>query len=183
MSNVPPIPQAPPPQNAGPKPTEPREGRYKAKAASPDGTGAPHEFGKSKNGVPELLVHLYLADLQKTYVSPLYFSTEAAPYSEERLRALGCTDLTTLAGIDTNEVDVELKYEQYDGKWRIRCQILSGGGVFHTSNPMPGGGKEFFANVTATLGRPPNLTGPAPAGGAGGGTGGNGTSTGGKPPF
>jgi len=173
MSNTPPVPQAPT-QSPTAKPTDPKEGRYKAKAVTPDATGAPHEFGKSKQGTPELLVHLFLPDLQRTYVSPLYFSADAAPYSEERLRALGCADITTLAGIDANEVDVELKYEFYDGKWRMKCQILSGGGVFHTSNPMPGGGKEFAANIQATLGRPVNLGG-APATGNGSGAP--------KPPF
>lgn len=155
MSNTPLVPQAP----AATKPTEPKEGRYKAKAATPDASGAPHEFGKSTSGKPELLVHLFVPDLQRTFVSPLYFSPDAAPYSEERLRALGCTDITTLAGIDSNEVDVEVKYEFYDGKWRIRVQILSGGGVFHTSNPLPGGGKEFAALIQASTGRAPNLSG------------------------
>ncbi len=175
MSNTPPVPQAPAAPNPTTKPTEPKEGTYKAKAATPDATGAPHEFGKSSSGKPELLVHLFLPDLQRTYVSPLYFSTEAAPYSEERLRALGCTDLSTLAGIDANEVNVELKYEFYDGKWRTRVQVLSGGGVFHTSNPIPGGGKEFAALVQATLGRPGLPSAPA----------GNGSAPGGppKPPF
>lgn len=175
-SAVPPIPQAPQ-SPLPPKPTDVKEGRYKAKAATPDATGAPHEFGKSRHQVPELLVHLYLPDLQRTYVSPLYFSADAAPYSEERLRALGCTDIATLRGIDTNEVDVEVKYEAFEGKWRIRVQILSGGGVFHTSNPMQGGGKEFAATIQATLGRPPNLGEPgaaAPANGGGGSP---------KPPF
>jgi hypothetical protein len=159
MSNVPPIPQAPPAPPQTTKPTDPKEGRYKAKAATPDPTGTPHEFGRSKNGNPELLVHVFLPELQRTYVTVLYFSKEAAPYSEERLRALGCVDLTTLAGIDANEVDVELRYEWYDGSWRTRVQILSGGGVFHTSSPMQGGGKEFAAIVAATLGRPANLAG------------------------
>jgi hypothetical protein len=179
MSNIPPIPQAPPPPSPAAKPTEPKEGRYKAKAVPPDPSGAPHEFGKSKNNTPELLVHLYVPDLQRTYVSPLYVSTDAAPYSEERLRALGCTDLATLAGIDSNEVDVEIRHEQFEGKWRIRVQILSGGGVFHTSNPVPGGGKEFAALVHATLGRPSNLTGQA--GAANGASPGSGNGP--KPPF
>lgn len=172
--NTPPVP--PPPPAAAPiaRPTEPKEGRYKAKAATPDVSGAPHEFGKSKNGIPELLVHLFLPQLERTYVSPMYFSTEAAPYSEERLRALGCSDLSTLAGIDTNEVDVELKHEWYDGKWRTRVQVLSGGGVFHTSNPVPGGGKEFAALVSSTIGRPANLNGQSSNGAAGGAP---------KPPF
>lgn len=171
MSNTPPMPPAPqgPTQ---PKPTDPKEGRYKAKAATPDGAGAPHEFGKSSQGTPELLVHLFLADLQKTYVSPLYFSREAAPYSEERLKALGCTDIATLAGIDTNEVDVELKYDWYDGSWRLKCQILSGGGVFHSSNPIASG-KEFAAQVALLTGRAPLTGGP-----------GNGAPPAGqKPPF
>jgi hypothetical protein len=159
MSNVPPIPQAS--QPTVPKPTDPKEGRYKAKAAAPDPAGAPHEFGKSTNGTPELLLHLFFPELGRTFVSPLYFSSAAAPYSEERLRALGCKDLATLSGVDTNEVDAEIRYEWYDGSWRIKVQILSGGGVFHTSNPMQGGGKEFAATVQAMLGRPSNLGGGA----------------------
>jgi hypothetical protein len=175
--NVPPIPQAPvaPPQTA--KPADPKEGRYKAKAVTPDATGAPHEFSRSKNGNPELLVHLFLPELQRTFVSPMYFSKDAATYSEERLRALGCTDITTLAGIDSNEVDVELKHEWYDGKWRTRVQVLSGGGVFHSNNPMQGGGKEFAAVAAANMGRPINL------GGADSTSGGGTASSGTKPPF
>lgn len=173
MSNVPPIPQAPQAPSPTAKPIDPKEGRYKAKAAPPEGGDKPHlphEFGLSKQNTPELLVHLYVPDLQHTFVSPLYFSKEAAPYSEERLRALGCTDLTTLAGIDSNEVDVEVKYDWYDGSWRMKVQIISGGGVFHTSNPVAGGGKEFAAIVAATLGRAPNLAGgdASSANGAGG---------------
>lgn len=183
MSNIPPVPQAPPPPSATPtsaKPTDPKEGRYKGKAVTPDPSGcAPHEFGTSKNGKPELLVHLYLPELQKEYVTVLYFSKEAGPYSEERLRALGCTDLATLAGIDTNEVYVELKYEWFDGSWRTRVQILSGGGVFHTNAPMAGGGKEFAAIAAATLGRQVNL---GPSDGSVGGAGGTNGGTP-KPPF
>ena len=160
--NVPPIPQAPQAAQTE-RPTEPKEGRYKARAAKPENTaGAPHEFGRSSNGNPELLVHLYLPALARTFVSPMYFSKDAAQYSEDRLRALGCTDVTTLAGIDANEVDVELRHEFYDGRWRVRVQVLSGGGVFHTSNPMQGGGKEFAAVCQATLGRPINLSGASP---------------------
>ena len=49
--------------------------------------------------------------------------------------------------------------------------------MLHTSNPMPGGGKEFAANIQATLGRPANLggTGAPTTNGAGGGNP--------KPPF
>jgi hypothetical protein len=178
MSNTPPVPQPPPPQPPPQtaKPTDPKEGRYKARAAAPDPTGAPHEFGRSTNQTPELLVHLFFPELQRTFVTPLYFSVSAAPFSEERLRALGCTDLSTLAGIDSNEVDAEIRYDWYDGAWKMKVQILSGGGVFHTSNPM--GGKDFAANVQAMLGRKPNL---------GGESGGSSSSSNGgsapKPPF
>jgi hypothetical protein len=174
MSNTPPVPQAP---QASPttKPTDPKEGRYKGKAVAPDASGAPHEFGKSRNNTPELLVHLYVPDLGRTFVSPLYFSADSASFSEDRLRALGCADITTLAGIDTNEVDIEIKYDFYNGDWKLKVQIISGGGVFHTSNRMEGGGKEFAANIQATLGRPVNLGGKPVAGASGGGTP--------KPPF
>lgn len=164
MNSPPPIPQAP---QLGPKPTEPREGNYKARAVAPDAAGAPHEFGRSKSGVPELLVHMFLPDLGKTYVSPLYFSTGAATYSEERLRSLGCRDIVTLAGIDSNEVIVSLSYESFEGKWRLRVQILSGSGVFHSSDPITG--KEFDALLKTTLGRS------ALSGG--------GSTNGSKPPF
>jgi hypothetical protein len=127
---------------------------------TPDATGAPHEFGRSKQGTPELLVHLYLPELGRTYVSPMYFSPEAAPYSEERLRTLGCISIETLAGIDANEVEVDVKHEWYEGRWRLRVEVVAAGGVFHTSNPMQGGGKEFAATAATMLGRPINL-GPA----------------------
>ena len=71
-----------------------------------------------------------------------------------------------------------MKSDWYDGSWRMKVQIISGGGVFHTSNPVAGGGKEFAAIVAATLGRPPNL-----AGGEAGAANGAGGAAAPKPPF
>ena len=107
------------------KPTDPKEGRYRARAVAPGPSTEPHEYGKTKSGIPEMLVHLFLPEVGRTYIVQLFFSRESFPYAEARLRALGCTNIETLAGIDSNEVDVELKYEWHVGKWRTRVHILT----------------------------------------------------------
>ena len=92
------------------------------------------EFGTSSNGNEQIVIDLDVeGDVYSTILS---FSDKARPYSEERLVALGWKgkghplDKTGL----TNEVQVELKEEQYkdqtsgEMKTVTRCQILTNGG-------------------------------------------------------
>jgi len=139
---------------------------FKAKALKPGPGGAPHEYGRRENGMLELLVQLNITEIGLVRTTPLYFSTEAAVYSWERLRALGMKgeSIADLTGIDTNEVDVEARCESYEGKTNVKWQILTGGGTFKTSNPISGA--EFAALLQAGTGK-----------------GGGGAGTGEAPPF
>jgi hypothetical protein len=125
---------------------------FKAKALKPGSDGAPHQYGRRENGNLELLVQLNITEIGLVRTTPLYFSKDAAPYSWERLRALGMKgdNIADLSGIDENEVDVEAKCESYEGKTQVKWQILTGGGTFKTSNPISPA--EFAALLKAGTG-------------------------------
>lgn len=57
----------------------------------------------------------------------LVFGGDAGPYSLDRLRALGWEgdDIRNLDGIDKNDVDVEVQYETFEDKRRMRVQIVT----------------------------------------------------------
>jgi hypothetical protein len=119
------------------------------------------QFGETTNGHPQLaIVMRMLAENQTQDATTfLIFSPESAPYSFDRLRALGWegNDLTNLKGIDKNEVDVRVWTDDYQGKPQVKCEIIGGGRVT-LAKPLS---KEAFAAKVAAL------TG-APVGGAGG---------------
>jgi len=109
----------------------------------------------------------------------LYFSPEAAPYSYERLRALGwqgkgADDVDeTMAGIDTNEVDVRVtqpeNYKASDGTTKMgtsKLEILTGGGKVTIAKKLDAG--TFRARLKAL--------------GGGGGSGGPPAAPKGEPP-
>jgi hypothetical protein len=126
---------------------------FKAKALKPGLNGAPHEFGRRENGNLELLVQLNITEIGLVRTTPLYFTPDAAPYSWERLRALGMKseNIADLTGIDTNEVDVEASCTSFEGKTQVKWQILTGGGTFKTSNPISPA--EFAALLQAGTGK------------------------------
>lgn len=105
------------------------------------------QYGTTTNGHDQIVIDLALSELGETVSTFLIFSDAAAPYAIERLRAMGWIgdDLSDLTGIDQNEVDVEVKYEMYDGKERMRVQILTGGGRVVLQNTMDDKGKKAFA--------------------------------------
>ena len=127
----------------------------KARAVAPQADGySPHQFGENeKTKTLELLIRMNAPALSRTFTTPLYFSTPAAPYSWERLRAMGKEgdDITSLVGIDKNEVDLEIRGEDYEGKFQLKVQILSGGGNFNSSAPL--NPKSFAAKLQATTGK------------------------------
>jgi len=141
---------------------EPKPGVYRG-----HGVEGSEQYGESSNGNPELLIDLVLHELSDRRVTtPLYFSPGAAPYSIERLRALGWegNDLQNLKGIGKNEVAVEIKWDLFEGSWKMKVQISSGAGKFTTAKPQDKA--VWAAKVGAITG--------APTTNAGGGT---------KPPF
>lgn len=137
---------------------------FKGRAIKPGPDGfSPHQYGKTEKGNLELLIHLNIPEVGFIRTTPLYFSGPAAPYSWERLHALGKEgdDITNLEGIDKNEVDIEARGDTFEGKFNVKWQILTGGGQFKTANPIAP--KEFAALLKASTG---TGAGPNPTGGA-----------------
>lgn len=131
-------------------------------------------FSSSAKETPEITINVMIPGLGGRHATVvLYFSGEATKYSLERLRALGWkgTDVREgygtdkfLQGIDTQDVDVEITYEIFEGKARPKVQIM-GGGTFETKKPASehGGIDAWAAKVTALSGV--DVTGGGAAGG------------------
>jgi len=114
------------------------------------------QYGESQGGHPQmaLLMRAKLDDgSAQEQTTFLIFSPDAAPYSFDRLRALGWKgqDLTDLSGIDANEVDIRVFSEEYQGKAQVKCEIMGGGRVT-LAKPMDP--KTFAARVAAITGAP-----------------------------
>lgn len=105
------------------------------------------QYGNTKNGHDQIVLDLSLTELGERVSTFLVFSDASAPYSIERLRACGWQgdDLTNLAGIDANEVDVEVKYETWEGELKMRVQILANGGRIVLQQTMNDQAKRAFA--------------------------------------
>lgn len=138
-----------------------KTGIYKARAIDPvKGEYVEQAYGKTKTGIPELLLRVDVRDIRRVLTAPLYFSTEAAPHSFSRLRACGWQgeDLADLTGVDANEIEVDISYRLWaqaeggDGSLKLKVQILSGGGgAFGSANPMSP--RDFAATVAALTGK------------------------------
>lgn len=110
------------------------------------------QYGSTSNGNDQIVININLLDLGETVSTFLVFSDKAAPWSMKRLRALGWTgsDLTNLEGIDSQDVDVEVKYEEYQGEMKMKVQIVAGGTVT-LENQFDDKGKKAFAAKFASL--------------------------------
>lgn len=110
------------------------------------GIASSEQYGTSQKGTDQIAVDLNLSDFGERVTTFLYFSDAAAQYSIERLRAMGWEgdDLSNLAGIDRNIVNVEIKFEMYDGKEQMKVQILTGGGRVVLQNTMNDQAKRAF---------------------------------------
>ena len=122
-------------------------GTYRGKAIA--GT---EQYGQTSNGNDQIVLDLILTDTGEKVSTFLVFSEKSAPYSIDRLRALGWkgADLSNLDGIDANEVDIEVKYELYQGDQKMKVQILTGGGVV-LKDKLDDKGKRAFAAKYASL--------------------------------
>lgn len=105
------------------------------------------QYGQTKNGNDQIVIDLNLEDIGEKVSTFLVFTDKAAEYSLDRLRACGWTgdDLSNLAGIDVNEVEVEVKYEQYNGETKMKVQILTGGGAVKLKDQLDDKGRKAFA--------------------------------------
>lgn len=121
-------------------------GIHRAKAVA-----GSEQYGETSNHHDQIVIDLAFVDGYRASTF-LVFSEAAAPYSMQRLRALGWTgtNLADLTGIDTNEVDVEVRYEMYQGEEKMKVQIVSGGTVV-LKNTFDEKGKKAFAAKYAAL--------------------------------
>lgn len=122
-------------------------GVYKGRAIA--GT---EQYGTTSNGNDQIVLDLELPDIGEKVSCFLVFSDKSAPYSVERLRALGWRgdDLSRLDGIDANEVDVEVRYEEYKGERKMKVEIRTSGGVV-LKDKLDDKGKRAFAAKYAQL--------------------------------
>jgi hypothetical protein len=124
-----------------------KEGIYRVR-----GVQGSQEYGESKGGHPELILLVTVLDLKRDLTVALSFHPNAAPYSLQRLRALGCesTDLSQLTGLDSKEMLAKLFYDNYSGTPVLKVELMTGGGQFHVAKPVDP--KVWAARVAAILG-------------------------------
>lgn len=117
-------------------------GYYKGRAVA-----GSEQYATGKNGTEQVAIDVGIPSLNRTYTTFLYFSDAAAPFAIERLRACGWKgdDIANLSGIDANEIDVQIKYEAYQGQDRMKVEIATGGGRVKLENQMDERAKRAFA--------------------------------------
>jgi hypothetical protein len=126
------------------------EGIYRARAIKA-------ELDKSDKGddVVVVMLEIQIGEGTMNAITRLYFSEKAAPYSLERLRALGWPGGTTFEKLP-NVVDVTVKHEMYEGKPQTKVDILTGGGGIKPKNPpSPAEEREFFQRINKAMGAAP----------------------------
>ncbi len=115
-------------------------GRYKAHAVS-----GSMQFGMSAKGNEQISVDLLLptGEMVTTFLS---FSDAARPYSEDRLVALGWAGIGhELDEAELNrEVDVDVSYQDYQGKQQMRVDIVPGGGRVKMKTTLDEAQKKAF---------------------------------------
>lgn len=130
------------------------------------GVAGSEQFGLSKSGNEQVSLELELLDLGRRVTTILSFGGKGMGPSVERLKALGWDgNPNGLAGIDRNEVQVEIKYEEYEGKVRMRAEIKTRDGKFSFQSPMAEQQKRGFLAELSRVAAQVNGAG-APAAGA-----------------
>lgn len=128
---------------------------------------ARHEWGKSEKQTPQLGVVLNVLQPHGTKregVAYLSFSIDAKEWSAQRLRLLGVqgSDLRKLDGIDRNYVDVDVSYETFDGKERLRIDIVTPARAQHKHALSASELDALSGMVKHDLDRLPEVTLPVP---------------------
>ncbi len=134
-------------------------GKYRGRAVA-----GSEQYGQTKNGNDQIAIDLDLETGERVSTF-LFFSEKAAKYSIQRLRALGWqgSDLADLSGIDLNDVDVEISYDEWEGKQTMKVNIVTGGTVT-LDKPLDDKGKRAFAAKFKGLAA--SMAGAKPANGA-----------------
>ena len=102
------------------------KGKYRARA------DRQVEFGTSGNGSDYCVIDFEITEgeLRGDHIKAwLYFTEKARDRSIEALRTCGCTfpgnDVTNTEGIDTNEVEIVVEHETYEGKLRDKVKWIN----------------------------------------------------------
>ena len=115
-------------------------GTYKAR-----GVEGSVQKGTSKSGTEQIALNLDIPSLGRQVTTFLYFSDNAIQYALDRLAALGWDGTPgKYNGISKNEVDVQIRYEMYDGKEQMKADIYTGGGQVVLKAPMQGQEERAF---------------------------------------
>lgn len=136
------------------------------------GVGGSGQMGFATSGTEQVSVEVEFVELadKPRGTTFLYFSEKAEVDSVKKLKAMGWDGGDGLDGIDKNIVRASVKYEEYQGKRRMKIDIFAGG-RFEMKNQMNDQQKRgFFARLREVDKR----QGAAPAAGGGSGAGGKG---------
>lgn len=125
-------------------------GTYRAKAIA-----GSEQYGMTKGGNDQVAVDLKL-ETGDVVTAFLVFSEAAAPYSVQRLRALGWEgdNLAQLDGLGTTTADVRISYDEWEGKQKMKVEIVTGGTVKLKDTLDERGKKQFaarFANLAKSI--------------------------------
>jgi hypothetical protein len=147
-----------------------KAGYYKARGIA--GTEQ-HGFAASGGEQISLELDVALSDQEtRRLTTILSFGGKGAPYSIERLKALGWDGSDQLRGVDKNEVDVEIKYESNPNKpddpLQMRVEIKTGGGRFTMKKPMSEPEKRGFMSALSKQAAQLGGNGAAPTAAGGG---------------
>lgn len=101
------------------------------------------QVGDSANGIPQMVLEVFVPKLNQTYSTVLFFSEGAAPFSFEKLRETGWSAeaLPDLKGLGTKKFAFGISYENYTDpktqqtKQTMKTNIMSGGGRISVSKP------------------------------------------------
>jgi hypothetical protein len=121
------------------------------------------QTGMTKNGNEQVAINLDLVDLGRNVTTFLPFTDAAAPYSIERLHALGWKggEDPSFPGISENEVQVQIKYETYQGKEQMKVDIVTGNGRVSLKDPMNDVQRRGFMSRLAKLVKQSGTAAPA----------------------
>lgn len=126
------------------------------------------QHGTSKKGTEQVALDLNVPALGRSVTTFLYFSDDAMPYALERLRALGWEggDDPKFPGIAKNEVDIQIRYEMFDGKEQMKVDIWTGGGRPVLKAPMSAQEQRgFMGRLSKVNAQETGTTGANPASG------------------
>lgn len=105
------------------------------------------QAGVDSKGNLRLAVDMALSDGSGAVTVTFSFAGAAPEWSIKKLRMLGWVgdDIDNLKGIDTNEVEVRIYEEVFEGKPQRKADIVFGGGTFKFEKQLDDREKRSFA--------------------------------------